>query len=75
MESDGLDDEMKTELATTCVRCDELLYIVAEDSDFMKWQEGMAVQDAFPYLSASDREILFSRTCEKCWDEMFGDWE
>ena len=75
MESDRLDDEMKTAFTATCVGCNDLLYVVADSADFEKWEGGMMVQDAFPYLSASDREILISRTCEKCWDEMWKDWE
>lgn len=66
---------MMTSFTTTCQGCNDLLYVVANAEDFEKWEGGMMVQDAFPYLSASDREILISRTCEKCWDEMWKDWE
>jgi hypothetical protein len=34
-------------------------------------QAGAYVQDAFPYLSAPEREQLISGTHPKCWDEMF----
>ena len=58
VESDGLDDEMKTAFTATRVGCNDLLYVVADSADFGKWEGGMMVQDAFPYLSASDRVII-----------------
>lgn len=64
-----------TAFTTTCQRCNDLLWVAAKAEDFAKWEAGMAVQNAFPYLSADDREILISRTCGKCWDEMFGEEE
>ena len=66
---------MMTAFTTTCLHCNDLLWVAAKAEDFAKWEGGMKVQDAFPYLSNGDREIIISRTCEKCWDEMFGDWE
>jgi hypothetical protein len=65
---------MKTAFTTVC-HCGELLYVVADDKDFAAWESGVPVQKAMPYLSPSDREILISSTCEKCWDRMFGEWD
>lgn len=40
--------------------------------DFRDWQNGKLAQDAFPYLTSSEREILISSTCENCWNKLFG---
>lgn len=56
-----------------CVMCQQVhtLNVRAEDVD--AWKNGKHAQDAFPYLNAGDRELLISRTCPKCWAEMFGE--
>jgi hypothetical protein len=41
-------------------------------SGFIAWKDGVFIQDAMPELSAGQRELLISGTCDKCWDEMFG---
>ncbi len=41
--------------------------------DFFKWQEGELAQNAFPYLSADEREMLISGVCPKCWAKTFGE--
>jgi len=39
---------------------------------FLRWQnKEMAIQEAFPELSADDREMLISGTCPACWEKMF----
>ena len=34
---------------------------------------GEFVQNAFPTLSADDRERLISGTCPECWNRLFGE--
>ena len=46
-----------------------------EPNDYFAWKDGKQIQEAFPYLSAGQRELLISNTCEKCWEELFGDGE
>ena len=29
------------------------------------------IQDIFPYLTAGERELLISGTCDECWKKMF----
>ena len=41
--------------------------------DVTDWQNGKLIQDAMPYLSADERELIISGTCGKCFDEMFGE--
>jgi hypothetical protein len=46
-----------------------------EPDDYFAWKDGKLIQEAFPYLSAGQRELLISNTCEKCWEKLFGDGE
>lgn len=40
-----------------------------------KYNNGALIQDAFPMLSASDREFILTGTTKKEWDAMFKDPE
>ena len=56
-----------------CRLCKEYSVVSVHQTDFDDWQvTGKFVQDAFPYLSNGDREILISNTCNNCWQDMFG---
>ena len=48
-------------------------YMLVKNEDYKRWEEGAYVQDAFPYLSPEQREILISGITPKMWDEMIGD--
>jgi hypothetical protein len=39
------------------------------------WQSGMLIQDAFPMLSAGEREFIKTGITPQEWDEMFKDEE
>ena len=39
------------------------------------WQTGMLIQDAFPMLSADEREFIKTGITPQEWDSMFGDDE
>jgi hypothetical protein len=49
--------------------------VLVNVDDYNQWQGGKLVQDAFPYLSADEREILISGTCGPCFDAMFSEEE
>lgn len=38
---------------------------------YVTWQQGVFIQNAFPNLSAEDREVLISGTHPKCFNELF----
>ena len=63
---------MKT-FEVVCVRCGETVFIKAHVSDLVDWKAGKLIQDALPYLDADEREILISKTCGDCFDELFGE--
>lgn len=57
---------------TKCRVCgvDHVIFMMIDD--LLDWETGtLSIEDAFPYLSDDDRELLLSRTCGTCFDSMF----
>lgn len=61
---------MKT-INKQCMMCKQNVEIKVKAEDFQSWQEGAFIQNAFPYLSIDEREILISNICGTCFDKMF----
>lgn len=59
-------------LVVECEMCGIDHKIMVGSDDLKNYNDGTLVQDAFPYLSPGERELLISRTCGKCFDSMFG---
>ena len=59
-------------IVTACPFCGHANEVEVNEMDYFDWQDGELAQNAFPYLSADEREMLISGICPKCWDEMFG---
>jgi len=59
-------------IVTTCPFCGKANFIEVNEADYLDWSDGKLAQDAFPYLSADEREMLISGICPTCWDSMFG---
>ena len=48
--------------------------IIADRKDIESWLSGdKYIQDALAYLSAADRELLISNTCDDCWKNLYGE--
>ena len=57
---------------TTCPFCGKTTPVqIRRVADYRAWQDGELAQNAFPYLSADEREMLISGICPTCWDNMF----
>lgn len=57
----------------TCPFCGKENIVEVNCEDFILYAEGEAlVQDAFPYLSPNEREVIISGICGDCWDKAFG---
>lgn len=54
-----------------CPFCGEYHEVLVSEADYYNWQNGEYAQNAFPYLSAEEREILISGICSTCWEKMF----
>ena len=62
----------KTTLWATCNRCKDQVEMKVVQVDYEAWENGKLIQDAMPYLSADEREVLISGICGPCFDKMFG---
>lgn len=60
------------ELLITCPFCGREHSVFVEESDYMRWTEGELAQNAFPYLSPTEREQIISGICPTCQREIFG---
>ena len=58
-------------IATKCPFCGKTQNVVVETADYVDFRKRKHAQDAFPYLSASERELLISGLCAECWNFMF----
>ena len=57
----------------TCKHCGITYQILANRDDIEDWLSGSGyIQDILGYLSAGERELLISGTCDNCWKLMFG---
>jgi hypothetical protein len=57
----------ETTIVTRCPICDRANFIEVNEADYWDWQDGALTRDAFPYLSANEREMLISGICPTCW--------
>lgn len=55
-----------------CRLCHKEIVLRVPLDGYLKWTAGELIQNAMPSLSIADRELLISRTCDRCWDERFG---
>jgi len=62
-------------LEPVCRQCGTVVQITVLGPDYEKWEEGELIQNAMPYLSPGEREILISGTCGPCFEQMFGEGE
>lgn len=62
-------------IVVPCRLCNTLYHVVVDIDGYNQWKNGMVIQKALPNLSAGDRELLISQTCNTCWKEMFKDDE
>ena len=58
-------------LQAQCRICKDTHVLMVRRHDVDRWQNGTLIQDAMPYLSADERELLISGTCGACFDKMF----
>lgn len=56
-----------------CPHCKNDTKIRVKGEDLFRFNQGTSIQQAFPYLTAGQRERLMSGICERCWDDLFKD--
>ena len=64
--------ERKESYVLQCRICGRPVKINMYPSDVERYNTSqIKVQDAFPYLSADEREMILSNTCGDCWTRLF----
>lgn len=59
-----------------CPRCHKVNFLPITEEELKAWDPSVQfVQDAFPQLDASQRELLLSGLCNTCWNEIFKEEE
>ena len=58
-----------------CPECGNSSILTLDADDYAMWRRGAYVQQAFPAMSAPDREMLITGTHPVCWDKLFADEE
>lgn len=66
---------MEIIITMECVFCGKSHEVVVNFEDYLKWQDGEAIQRAMPYLSATQREQIISKICPACQIDIFGSGE
>lgn len=61
------------EVQEVCRWCKREVKLTVSRKGWFRWKTGTHIQDALPELSAGERELLISKTCEPCFDKMFGE--
>ena len=64
---------MSSTTVVNCIQCGEAQHIEARTADLDSWIGGELIQNAMPYLTADEREILISGVCGTCFSKMWGE--
>lgn len=62
---------MKSWYEFRCPFCGKVTYLELEDAQVEAYCAGALAQEAFPTLSADDREVIISHMCYDCQHEAF----
>ena len=61
---------MKRPFVQECINCQKSFTLLVEPADFDRWRAGELIQNAMPYLSAEERELLISQICGECFEKI-----
>ena len=62
-----------TAVVSRCQKCGDSQTMLVKKTDLRAWKNGEYIQNAMPYLTGDERELLISGTCGPCFDNMFPD--
>ena len=54
-------------ITNMCPFCNKIGQVTVEIEDWKKYKDGALIQNAFPYLSADDRELIMTGICNDCF--------
>jgi hypothetical protein len=66
---------MSTVTTKPCPRCGGTKDLEVQFSEVVAYESGAKIQDAFPRMSADDRERLLTGYCPDCWNQIFPEEE
>lgn len=55
----------------TCPSCGKISSMNVDEMQYMSYQHGANIQDAFPLMNAFDREVMISGLCHECQEKVF----
>ncbi len=58
------------QIYVTCGKCNKDHVVVAKRDDVLQWKEGVLIQNALPYLTAAERELIITGICGDCFAAM-----
>lgn len=61
----------KIAIEVRCQFCGAINQVAVFEADYDRWIDGALVQNAFPYLTADERELLVSGLCLDCQKDVF----
>lgn len=62
----------KTIVTPACPHCKKNSFVEVNEDDYILWQTGAYIQDAFGYLDLETRELLKTGFHDSCWKVVFG---
>ena len=61
----------RLELCFQCFSCKKDFLVEVPEEQYNDWRQGALVQEAFPEMPVSQRELFVSGMCGECFDDMF----
>lgn len=58
------------EIKTVCPLCGKSHIVRVKQEDHDRYVKGGLIQNCFPYLNESEREMLITGICDVCWNRM-----
>ena len=62
-----------TAVTKPCLHCNGTSALSVDAGAYRRWKSGVLIQEAFPDMTADDRELLISGIHPACWHLLFGD--
>ena len=64
-------DPMDLDIELSCNHCDYEENLSVSECDYIAWHNGKYIQDSFPFITAGQRDLMLSNTCDDCWQKFF----
>lgn len=55
----------------SCFSCRKVSIMILNKTDYDRWKTKLYVQDAFPYLTPSQQEMVINGMHPECFDKLF----